>query len=459
MASNQLQYNTWKGKTFYQLSSVLQLTKDTNTITTGSILFKARPIKHAYRKEIAVNTTARGNSRISYSIDEINSPNGFLIYDDQTDPAISSCQGSLGYTDDFIPNNASVLGKSCTVCNIPTECVSTSTSSSNTCFSAQLDARRRTRSSGMITRKFDPNRNNDSTYFTNNKQYLVSRNRSIQQNSYNFIRQGDSSVEPGTALSKTNIYSPQGLSHCKQVNISAVANNNTFTYVWLDGNTFTVVIPNGSYDINSFNQAFNLAMINNTHYYVDKTNLSKSFLLVFTYNTLYGRVQLQTIANTAFPLSNYDKGGVWSITQAVPQFVFLSNSLPSLLGITAITFPLNSGFTTTQVLVAPSVGQLVPPYVQLFYKPSNPQFACQGGVSSSTLLARKKYDAITNNGFSNRQAYGSAVANALAYSVMIPGYNAYTLKDRIGYPNKLIPKINPITGGLSKCTPKRFSNL
>jgi hypothetical protein len=108
--------------------------------------------------------------------------------------------------------------------------------------------------------------------------------------------------------------------------------------------------------------------------------------------------------------------------------------------------------------VAPNQGSLVPPYVSLIYKPSNPQFATQGGVSSSTLTARKIYDSITNNGFAYRNSLGSAVANAMAYKVMIPGYNVYTLKDQIGYPNKLVPKINK-NGTLSQCTPKRFSNL
>jgi hypothetical protein len=171
-----------------------------------------------------------------------------------------------------------------------------------------------------------------------------------------------------------------------------------------------------------------------------------------------GRIELQSLATSNFPSNQFDKGGAWSTTQDVAQFIILNNALPKALGISAASYPDTNGVSTSQIFDAPNAGTLIPPYVQLFYKPSNPQFSVNGGVSSSTRLARLKYDTITNGGFANRQAYGSAVANALAYSVMIPGYNAYTLKDRIGYPNTLIPKINA-DGTLSQCTPTRFSNM
>jgi hypothetical protein len=457
---NEIHYIPWKGKVFYQLSSSFQPTKDTNTITSGDILFRPRPIKHAYRREIAVNTTRNGNPRISASIDELTSPNGFLVYTDISNNAITNCDGLVGYIDDKLPNDQTELGKTCTVCNTPQQCLSTSTASENTCFSVQLDAQRRVRSSGMIPKKFNANRNNDRSYFTDNRQYLVSRNRTISQNDYSFIRQGDSTLKPGVGLSKTNLYSPQGLSHCERVYISIAGNNNTFQYIWLDGQTYTATIPNGSYDINSFNQAFNNIMINNTHYYINNLNSSKSFLLVFSYNTLYGRVELQTLSTSSYPLTQYSTPPLktWSIIQQVPQFVFTTNSLPSLLGISAITYPLNASFTTTQIFVAPNQGSLVPPYVALYYKPSNPQFAKQGGVSSSTFTSRKIYDTITRNSFAFQNSLGSAVASSMAYRVSVPGYNVYSLKDVLGYPNKLIPKINK-DGTLSKCTPKKFANL
>ena len=77
-------------------------------------------------------------------------------------------------------------------------------------------------------------------------------------------------------------------------------------------------------------------------------------------------------------------------------------------------------------------------YVPVHYKPNNAKFAVQGAVDSSSRLARLKYDTITNNASTYREAFdvygvGNATANALAYGVPAGGY---TIKDKIGYPNK-----------------------
>jgi len=473
--NDSIPYIRWKGKVFSQISSIVQPTQDTNANLEQNLLMKPRPIKHAYRREIAVNTLHNGNAlttgsvRISSSIDVLNQPGGSLIYANGiTNTAVSSCDGLVQTLDPTLPNNSGELGYSCTTCNLPTQCVSTSTNSSNACFSPQLDARRRVRSAGMIKKKFIESKNNDNAYFTDNRQYLVSRNRTIEQNDYRYLRQGNPTVTPGTTASKSNIYSPAGLSHCRLTAITASLQNNVFQYVWVDGNTYVATIPDShSYDINSFNDAFQLIMINNGHYYLNNFNRSNNFLLVFSYNTLYGKIEIQSISATQFYNSNYSQpvGSTWTVVQPVPQIHVLSNGLTSALGINAGFYPTSATNTTSQTIIASSVGSLQPPYVALIYKPSNPQFGCQGGVDAGSLIARKKYDAITNNGFAYRMALGSGVADAMAYGVSIPGYNVYTLKDKIGYPLKLIPKFPKVALGsaqndtLTKCVPKRFSNL
>ena len=49
------------------------------------------------------------------------------------------------------------------------------------------------------------------------------------------------------------------------------------------------------------------------------------------------------------------------------------------------------------------------------YKPNNQQFSQQGAVSSGSRLARLKYNTITKNGASFRNAYSAAAANAGKY--------------------------------------------
>ena len=84
----------------------------------------------------------------------------------------------------------------------------------------------------------------------------------------------------------------------------------------------------------------------------------------------------------------------------------------------------------------------------LHYKPNNYQFAQQGAVSSSDLIARRRYNTITDAAASYRTAYGLHVANALAYGVPA---NGYTIKDKIGYPNKTTPSVGK-DGVYKECT-------
>jgi hypothetical protein len=87
-------------------------------------------------------------------------------------------------------------------------------------------------------------------------------------------------------------------------------------------------------------------------------------------------------------------------------------------------------------------------YKQVYYKPSNPGFAKQGGVSSSEVTSRSRYQAITNNAASFYSAFGSEVANALSYGV--PS-NGYTIKDKIGYPNNSTPVFSKYRDEPIKC--------
>lgn len=86
-------------------------------------------------------------------------------------------------------------------------------------------------------------------------------------------------------------------------------------------------------------------------------------------------------------------------------------------------------------------------YIPVYYKPSNGKFANQGAVESSSRLARLKYDTITDAGSKLRNAYGSQTANALSYGGPDTGY---TIKDKVGYPNKCTPVIKP-DGRVVKC--------
>jgi len=87
-------------------------------------------------------------------------------------------------------------------------------------------------------------------------------------------------------------------------------------------------------------------------------------------------------------------------------------------------------------------------YVPVYYKPSNSKFAQQGGVSSSTRIQRIKYDTITGAGSKLQTTFGKETASALAYSTT--DSSIYSLKTKVGYPNKQTPVFSKVTGAL-KC--------
>ena len=87
-------------------------------------------------------------------------------------------------------------------------------------------------------------------------------------------------------------------------------------------------------------------------------------------------------------------------------------------------------------------------------KMSNNRFKAQGGVSASDLIARLRYEEITNSAAQTANAYGAETANALAY-----GTNAtiYTNKDRTGFSINKTPIVDAITGEVKKCVTKKLS--
>jgi hypothetical protein len=85
-------------------------------------------------------------------------------------------------------------------------------------------------------------------------------------------------------------------------------------------------------------------------------------------------------------------------------------------------------------------------YVPVYYKPSNSKFAQQGGVSASSNIQRKKYDTITDAGSKLQSTFGKETANALAYSTT--DSSLYSLKQKVGFPNKQTPIFKKVTGEL-----------
>lgn len=478
---NEIRPIAWKGQTFNQVMSGIKMNKKTLSASNNHNLFIPQPMEH-YRREIA-SVDADKCGRVSMSVDVLLQPGGSVINSDATN---ANTVGVGNMTVDFnLTNNKTEK---------PTSCF-------GMCSDRANDARRRVRSAGMIRKKFNVAANND-TYYTSTNQYLVNRNRTIKQNEYVHYRVGDRTLIPGAPGSSANIYTPNGINHCAEVLISITSGNNTFSYVWLNGEEITVTIPGGNYNIEELMQFFRTVLIANEHYIIDTITNTIVHLFNFVYDTTTNRIQIQCFAadQNIFPYPRYERPANvittndWVIPveyTLVPNIRILSNGFQNVLGFEPGLYPpalieLNtlqqppdtdcSGCTYNNIYYGnnyenyPEYGathggnqfftgsvnpQISQPYVPLYYKPSNSKFATQGGVDSGSRLARLKYDTITSSANSYRSAFGNQTANSLAYGVPNPG-PTNNFKDKLGYPNTCSPVINPISGVISKCKTTRI---
>jgi hypothetical protein len=432
---NKIRPVIWKGQTFNQIMSGIKMNTKTLNPTSNHNLFKPQPLEH-YRREIA-STTADNCVRPNMSIDVLLQPGGSIVN------SASANANTEGVVDFNLTNNKTERPGSCV----------------GICSDRADDARRRVRSAGMITKKFNAGANND-TYYTSNHQYLVNRSRTIKQNEYTHFHTGDRTAVPGAPGSGANIYKPNGITHCPEVKIAVSNGNNTFNYIWLDATETTITIPDGNYNIGELNDYFKSKLIINKHYIRDTTNTIFIHLFNFVFDSATNRIQIQCAAasQAIFPSPRYliPVGATWTIpaTAKVPSIKILPNNFQNVFGFVAGTYP-STPQTTNQIFTGSAEPKIAEPFVPLYYKPSNSKFASQGGVDAGARLARLKYDTITNSANSFRTAFGNQTANALAYGVPNPG-PTNNLKDKLGYPNTCSPTINPRTGVISKCKTSRI---
>jgi hypothetical protein len=450
----------WKGQTFNQIVSHIQKNGANYNNGISNNIFAALPLK-IYRREIASGDCK--NSRNSTTITGLTRPGGSIV-----NSSSSNCNGLVNIVDFTLINNSSDIPGTCAA-----ECV---------VGTAATNAKRRVRSSGMIKRQFDLSTDKPK-YYTDSRQYLNSRNRTYEQNNFHYFREGDVSATPGSSLSVSNVYTTNTTTDCKRHYIS---NDTLFNYQWVAGNptfastgsqptnengdiilesagqygNFVVNLKKGYYDVDNINAALHTQMILNEHYFVNTRNSSKRFFINFVLNSTTKLIELhidpisQTVIDNeglVQPTIETDTGTrppVWNTPQSPqsPIVEIVNNEFKDVIGFTPNMYP-DANQITSYVVSSTTEPAIKSRYNRVYYKPNNSQFAQQGAVSSSSRVARLKYNAITNSAASYRNAYGAHVANALAYGVPA---NGYTIKDKIGYPLPNTPKFTS-TGELVQC--------
>ena len=150
-------------------------------------------------------------------------------------------------------------------------------------------------------------------------------------------------------------------------NITSTYNNNSFSYVWFDGQTYSVDIPNGYYSLSDINEYLEYTMILNGHYMLDSSGDAVYFLSMEINQTYYG-VQLYSyqLDTTIQSANSYTlpSSATWTVPTVATnaQFYFPSNNFYQIVGFSQdYYFPTNStGYTQTETIVSPNSPQITP---------------------------------------------------------------------------------------------------
>jgi len=438
----------WKhsDNTFTQISSGIKY-NNPNVSTDKSAYFRALPLK-IYRKEI-VTDTAVANPRTSGRIFDFDRPGGTITTDTNECIGIKNTQIINTSVDKGCDDNCSVF------------------------LSVESNARARVRSSGMIRKKYNAN-TTAPTYFTDTKQYLESRSLSYKSNSNFHVYSGDVTSSAGSSGASQNIYTSSSGQNCKKENLST---QGSFKYIWFDDTSYNVVIPAGEYDVNDLNNILHTTMENNYHYFIEAPTMRKIFPISLKYTQEDGFMVVEAIGYNKTSIVNYT--GPIDIVKLVspPSWLSAIPYAPSTKNVqlwlddnssTELYTKMGSTIVTPKLPATDTAGlgitievfntktAFYPRRKIIYYKPSNHGFATQGAVSSSDLIARRKYTTINTVAGSMRSAYGEHTASAVAYGV--PSYG-YTKKDKIGYPMKKTPTFSKYSDIMKKCSVRTFANV
>jgi hypothetical protein len=144
-------------------------------------------------------------------------------------------------------------------------------------------------------------------------------------------------------------------------------NNSIYSYIWFDGVTYSVNMPNGYYDVSQLLSFLQSVMITNKHYMLTTTGQFVYFLSFNINQTYYSDQLYAYVLDTTIATSNnwtLPSGATWTIptSQTVPQFNFGSGNFCLLLGFQQnyIWPSSQTGFTTTQSILSTQSPQITP---------------------------------------------------------------------------------------------------
>jgi hypothetical protein len=148
-------------------------------------------------------------------------------------------------------------------------------------------------------------------------------------------------------------------------NITSDYGNNSFSYVWFDGDEYTITIPDGYYEISDLNSYFQFIMITNTHY---MTNSAGQFIyfLEFIVNTSRYAVQINSyVLDTTIQTADgyiLPSGATWSVptTSTLSQLNINTTGFGEVLGYEIGSYPSSQVGSSTASFLSSKAPQITP---------------------------------------------------------------------------------------------------
>lgn len=124
-------------------------------------------------------------------------------------------------------------------------------------------------------------------------------------------------------------------------NITSALYNNSFSYIWVNGQTYQVNIPDSFMTIDQINAYLQSIMVSNKHYLVDSSGNYVYYLEIIANSTTY-KIELRSYTVPVSLPSGYTapSGFVYSTsTVKTPQFVIPNTKFTNLIGVYNGTYP------------------------------------------------------------------------------------------------------------------------
>jgi hypothetical protein len=174
------------------------------------------------------------------------------------------------------------------------------------------------------------------TLILNSSNIVPGSNNSQLQ--YNFVG-GGINLRSGQKVGLVNLSM-----YYSTFNITSNNKNNSYSYIWVNGVTYNVNMPNGFYDVDTINNYLHYTMVQNKHYLVSSTG-DYVYLATWSVNASRYSVELNCFGlSSALATSNswtLPSGATWVIptNYIVPQIVIPSTNFSLVVGFSAGTYP------------------------------------------------------------------------------------------------------------------------